>query len=425
MKDSRQTVLDALNHRSPARIPIDCGGTACSGMHVTQVAAMRDYFGLEKRPVKVFDICMMPGYVDHDLADAMELDVTLAMPPSTTFGYSLDEWKEWRTPWGQEVLVPKRFAFTRGDAGDVYIYPQGDQTVPPSGHMPAGGFYFDAIPRSPEFDEDRADPTDNLEEFGLLGPAALEHIAEAARAARAGGRAVVGVMPNGSICNINAVPGPGLKFPRGVRTPEEWYVSLIARPDYMRAVFDGQTTILLDNILRIHEAVGDGGYDIAYICGSDFGTQSGLVCSEEVLRDLLLPCYQKINGWIHANTPWKTMKHCCGAVESIMEFFIEAGFDIVNPVQCSAKGMDPATLKERHGSRLTFWGGGVETQSTLTFGSPEDVRREALERCRAFAAGGGFVFNAVHNIQPGTTLANIAAMFNAAREFDGRPPLFK
>jgi uroporphyrinogen-III decarboxylase len=99
--------------------------------------------------------------------------------------------------------------------------------------------------------------------------------------------------------------------------------------------------------------------------------------------------------------------------------FIEAGFDILNPVQCSAVGMDAAELKAHFGDRLTFWGGGVDTQRTLPFGSPEEVRQQVLERCEVFAAGGGFVFNSIHNLQARTPVANIVAMFDAVREFNG------
>jgi len=113
-------------------------------------------------------------------------------------------------------------------------------------------------------------------------------------------------------------------------------------------------------------------------------------------------------------------KHSCGAVAKFIPAFIELGFDILNPVQCSAAGMDPATLKKEYGDKLTFWGGGVDTQRTLPFGTAQEVREEVLSRCEVFAQGGGFVFNAVHNIQARTPVENIVAMFDAITEFDGR-----
>jgi len=164
--------------------------------------------------------------------------------------------------------------------------------------------------------------------------------------------------------------------------------------------------------------VGDK-VDAVFVCGTDFGTQTSTFCSVDTFRELYLPYYRQVNGWIHANTGWKTFKHSCGAVETFMESFIQAGFDIINPVQCSAAGMDPAHLKKRYGGSLTFWGGGVDTQRTLPFGTPEEVREQVLRRCEVFAPGGGFVFNAIHNVQALTPVENIVAMINAVHEFNG------
>ena len=102
-----------------------------------------------------------------------------------------------------------------------------------------------------------------------------------------------------------------------------------------------------------------------------------------------------------------------------MSHFIDSGFDIINPVQCSAAGMDPKLLKEKYDEKLVFWGGGVDTQKTLPFGKPEDVRQEVLQRCEIFSPDGGFIFNAVHNIQANTPVENITAMINAVKEFNG------
>ena len=169
----------------------------------------------------------------------------------------------------------------------------------------------------------------------------------------------------------------------------------------------------------MHRAVGDV-VDAVFVCGTDFGTQTSAFCSVATFRELWLPYYRQLNDWIHAHTTWKTFKHSCGSVERFFASFIDAGFDIVNPVQCSAQGMEPEQLKAEYGDRIVFWGGGVDTQKTLPFGTPAEVREQVLRRCEVFAPGGGFVFNAIHNIQAGTPVANIVAMFDAVREFNGR-----
>jgi uroporphyrinogen-III decarboxylase len=134
-------------------------------------------------------------------------------------------------------------------------------------------------------------------------------------------------------------------------------------------------------------------------------------------RELYKPFHQKVNDWIHANTNWKTFFHSCGSVAAFIEDFIDAGVDILNPVQCSAEAMDPVALKEEYGHRIVFWGGGVDTQRTLPFGTPDEVREEVRKRVGTFASGGGYVFAAVHNIQHGTPLENMLAMFQTLREF--------
>jgi uroporphyrinogen-III decarboxylase len=143
----------------------------------------------------------------------------------------------------------------------------------------------------------------------------------------------------------------------------------------------------------------------------------------QTFRELYFPYYKQVNDWIHRHTSWRTFKHSCGSVEKFIPSFIEAGFDILNPVQCSAAGMGSEHLKSAFGDRIVFWGGGVDTQKVLPFGTPGEVRAQVLERCRVFARGGGFVFNTIHNVQARTPVENIIAMINAVREFSGQPPV--
>jgi uroporphyrinogen-III decarboxylase len=133
-----------------------------------------------------------------------------------------------------------------------------------------------------------------------------------------------------------------------------------------------------------------------------------------------MPHYNRLNDWIHNNTAWKSFKHCCGSIPAFMPLFIEAGFDIINPVQVSATGMDPAFLKREFGKDLVFWGGGVDTQQVLPFGTPAEVRDQVLRHCEIFNRDGGFVFNTIHNVQAKTPVENVAAMMAAVREFNGR-----
>jgi len=411
----REKLKRALNHQD-GPVPMDFGGTAVTGIHVSVVAALRDHYGLEKRPVKVIEPYQMLGEVETDLKDAMGVDTTGILGRSTLFGFPLEQWKEWRAPWGQHLLVPGQFNVSN-IGKDIYIYPEGDTTVPPSGHMPEGGYFFDSIIRQQPIDEDRLNPDDNTEEFGPVSPEALAHFAREADKAAASGRGVIANFGGTAFGDIALIPGPFMKFPKGIRDVAEWYVTTAIRQEYVHAMFQKQLEFALLNLGKIHAVVKDT-VDAVFLCGTDFGTQSSQFCSTEAFDELWLPYYRKMNDWIHQHTSWKTFKHSCGAVEPFMEHFIKAGFDIINPVQCSATGMDPQGLKARYGDCLVFWGGGVDTQKVLPFGTPSQVREQVLERCRIFSRSGGFVFDAIHNVQARTPVANVVAMIEAVHEFN-------
>ncbi|MBI5282047.1 MAG: methyltransferase [Candidatus Solibacter usitatus] len=413
---SRKRVLDALNHRQPDRVPVDFGATSVTGIHVSVVAGLREHYGLERRPVKVHEPMQMLGLVDEDLAGALGVDVAGTPRRKAHFGMTFDGWKPWRLN-GLEVLVPGGFNTTTASNGDILLYPQGDLAAAPSGRMPQGGWFFDAIIRQNHFNPENLNPEDNLEEFGPFSEEDVAAIAESVESVAGAGRAVAASFGGTGFGDIAAVPAVGLKDPRGIRDVTEWYVSLRSRRPYIHAVFEKQCEIALANLARVHKAVG-GKVDVVYLCGTDFGTQTSAFCSVPTFREMWLPYYKAICAWVHANTTWKCFKHSCGSVERFFESFIEAGFDIINPVQCSAAGMEPAALKAKYGERLVFWGGGVDTQQTLPFGTPEQVREEVLRRCEIFAPGGGFVFNTVHNIQAGTPVRNVAAMLEAVKEFN-------
>ena len=415
--NSRETVRQALAHRA-GRVPVDFGGTSVTGLHVSVVEALRRHYGLPAGPVRVFEFFQMLGEITDDLREAMGVDTVGALPRGTMFGFPAEgPWREWRCPWGQVVLVPPGFQ-TRTEAnGDVFIFPAGDRSVPPSGHMPASSFFFDGIIRQDPIDEDKLDPTDNLEEYGLLTDQDLAHWRQKAEILRGSSRAVVANMGGTGLGDIARVPGTSLRHPRGIRDVSEWYMSIVARRDYVRAVFDRQYEIALENLARFHAVMGDV-VDVLFICGTDFGTQASQFCSVGTFEDLYLPFYRKLNEWVHHHTAWKTMKHSCGAIDPLLPSLIRAGFDIINPVQCSAAGMDPEHLKRAHGRELVFWGGGVDTQKTLPFGTPAEVRTEVLNRLRIFSRDGGFVFNAIHNIQARTPTANFLAMLDAVKEFN-------
>jgi hypothetical protein len=411
----REKVLTALAHR-PGPVPVDFGSTAVTGMHVSCVAALRDHYGLEKRLVKVHEPYQMLGWIEDDLLDVAGIDTAAPMPMGSIFGFAPRDWKEWRTPWGQEVLVPGKFN-TKKEGDDVLIYPEGDMTVPPSGRLPSGGYFFDSIIRQEPIDEEKLNPADNVEEFTPISDEALAQLKSEVERVRSSGRAVVAGIGGLGFGDIALVPAPFLKRPKGIRDIAEWYITVATRKDYVAAIFDRQLEVGLANLRKAHRVLGDS-VDVLFVCGTDFGTQVSQFCSAATFRELWLPRYKALNDWVHRNTRWKTFKHSCGAIVPLLPSIIESGFDILNPVQCSATGMEAPELKRRFGDQLVFWGGGVDTQRVLPFGTADEVRRQVIERCEAFSEKGGFVFDAIHNVQALTPVANIAAMLEAVREFN-------
>jgi hypothetical protein len=417
MKDSRNRINRSLSHSDPGGIAVDFGGTPVTGIHVLAVEKLRDHFGLEKKPVRVIEPYQMLGEIEEDLRVAMDIDTIGISPRNNMFGIPNEApWKEMRTFWGQTVLVPDRFNTSTDSDGNLLIHPEGDLSAPASAKMPKASYFFDAIIRQDPVKEDALDPEDNLEEFNPVSDGDLQYWKEKINSAEGSGKAVVANFGGTAFGDIALVPAMNLKHPKGIRDIAEWYMSVVMRPEYVKAIFEKQADIALQNLKKIFEVVGNR-VDVAFLCGTDFGTQDSQFCSVETLEEMYVPYYKKVNDWIHQHTTWRTFKHSCGAVEPLIGSFIRAGFDILNPVQINAKGMDPEVLKEKYGDRITFWGGGVDTQQVLPFGTPDDVRSQVARQCEILGRDGGFVFNTVHNIQANTPLENMVAMLETLQQF--------
>jgi hypothetical protein len=415
---SKELLQQTLAHTQPERIVFDMGSTAVTGIHVRALEKLRMYYGLEKRPVHVIEPYQMLGLVEPDLMDAIGVDVTGAWGEENLLGYNNNPpLKLFKTFWGQEVLVPEKFSTVTNEKGELLSFPDGDKSVDASAKMPESGYFFDAIDRQQPIDEDKLNVEDNLEEFSLISSKTLSYWRQEVARAKSTGKAIVAGFGGTALGDIALVPAMNLKNPKGIRNIEEWYISTMLRSEYVREIFDRQSALAVENLRRIFTTVGND-IDVVFICGTDFGTQNSSFCAPEQFDDLWLPYYKRINDWIHTNTSWKTFKHSCGAVEGFMSRFIEAGFDIINPVQLSATGMHPEELKKKYGKHLTFWGGGIDTQKILPYGTPADVRKEVLHLCEVFGRDGGFVFNTVHNIQADVPVENIVAMIDAVHEFN-------
>ena len=418
--NGRQRLAASLAHRSPDRVAVDFGASFVTGIHVSAVTRLRRHLlGGAGHRVRVIEPYQMLGEIDDELRATLPVDLIGAPARKSIFGTEARDWKPFTLFDGTECLVPGQFNVTLAADGGWQIYPEGDTSAPASAHMPKGGYFFDTIIRQPPIDEDRLDPSENLEEFALLDAEDMAFYSTQKRwFEERGDLGALLVIPGAAFGDIALVPAPFLKNPKGIRDIEEWYVSTVTRQDYILEVFERQCAIAELNLATLIDFFGDL-VQVAVLTGTDFGTQRGPFISLEAYRTLYKPFHRRLNDIIHRRSSWKTFIHSCGDVYPLMPDFIEAGFDILNPVQCSAAEMDPVRLKKEFGRDVTFWGGGIDTQHTLPFGTPDEVYRQCRERIDIFAGDGGFVFNAIHNVQGPTSLENMLAMLRAIRDSAG------
>lgn len=412
----------ALNHEE-APVLFDLGGMVTTGIHCMVMEKLREFYGLEKRPIHVIEPSQLLGHVDADLAECLGVETEVVWGSRSCYGFkSEDKLKEWKTPWGQVVLVPEEFITSVDEKGDTLIYACADTNYPAAGRMPKEGVYFDNEDRAPEYDEDDYDINDNLEEFTLFSDEEIGWLKKEIANLNNPNNLITFFGPGttgGGTClaDHSMIAGPMLRAPKGIRKLQDFYMATAADPETIQEIFEKETDIGIQNLKKIHDAIGDS-IDVIHICGTDLGTQKSLFYSKSTIEEVWAPYWKKVNDWVHANTKWKTFKHCCGSIEPIIDILIDSGFDTLNPVQWTAENMDKNMLKEKYGDRIVFWGGGVDTQHLLPEGTPDQVYAQAKECLSIFSKKGGYVFNTIHNIVPGVPVENIDALVRAVRDFN-------
>ena len=411
---SRERVRSALDHKETDRVPIDLGSSPVTGIQAVMYRKLKEYLGITGGEIKVYEPYQMLAEVEEPVKKRLSIDTYGVQLPVTLFGYKNERWKPFRMFDGTEVLISGNFEYDVLPSGDIVQYPKGDRSAEPSARMPKDGYYFDAIVRQPPIDEKRLNPKKWVEQtYSLYSEEDLRYLEETSRMYYENTEySLVGNYWGAGFGDIAIVPGLDVAEPEGVRDPEEWYVSIVTRQSYIRDIFAYQMELGMKNIELYLEAVGDR-IDVVTMSGTDFGSQNGPFISPAVYREVWKPLHKRMNDWVHEHTTWKTFYHTCGSIVLFLDDFYEAGVDILNPVQVSAGGMEPEILKKNYGDRFVFWGGAVNPQGTLAFGSPEEVREQTRRNVGIFSKGGGYIFNNVHNIQSTVPVENVMAMFEA------------
>jgi len=394
--NSRQRVLRAINHQEPDRVPIDLNGTRVSGIAAAAYHRLKQRLGI-RTPTRVFDLYQMLAEVEQPILDRFGVDVVGLYRPAVVFGIRNERWKPWTMFDGTPVEVPGGFSPEVEPNGDLLLrHPDGG----PMARMPKGGFYFDRVDKYPG--AAHADP-EKLD-LPLLSAHECDHLhAQAEALWQNTDKAVV--------CQMG--PPYELFFGLGTGDFQAWMVTLATEPEYVAALNERLVEAWLENLRRLASAVGDRVQILQF--NDDLGTQDAPFLSPRMFRELIMPWYKRGLDWVHQNTRMKVFMHNDGAIAKLIPSLIEMGVDILNPVQTTAKGMDPRELKQEFGDRLVFWGGSCDCQHTLAFGTPEQVAAEVEENVKILSPGGGYVLAAVHNIQAGVPPENVIALFDTAR----------
>jgi hypothetical protein len=333
--------------------------------------------------------------------------VVHASPPALV--RPTDDWVPRRLFDGTEVRFMPGTRIAE-EADGSWILLQADGTPTPY-RMPPGGYYYDdlSFDRGAGIDPAEFAPVDDLpdEQLELLARYTRQQYEETEYALLGWGYGVC-------FLGLSLITDRRSNVTLG--QPSQWMMMLMSEPDTCHAMMDRSVEASIRCLSLVREAVGDRCFAWG-IASDDSGTQRGEFINPELWTEMIQPHYARLCDWVHRHTGWKTFLHGCGSVYHLIPHFIEAGIDILNPVQTSAANMDPVRLKAEFGDRIVFWGGGADTQTVLPTATPEQVRAHVRERLAAFAPGGGYVFNQVHNIQADVPAANILAMFDAAHEY--------
>jgi uroporphyrinogen-III decarboxylase len=417
---SRERVIEAINHRTPDKVPVDMGSTVVTSISATAYYNLRKALDLPEQPVKIFEMFQYVARVDDDVRYKMHLDIAPLPYPIDSNGLMYKDLIPFTTPNGIPSLIAKGNEWDVLEDGSVVMYPSGDRGYPPSTKMLTDGMFFDNISeRLPDFDEDNLTPREDYKDDFKEIPDEVAKMLESDSKLiyEETEFAIVGQFPGALLGDAGRVPNASLRVPKGIRKLEDYLMAHLLYPEYLQEIYEMQTEIVMKNLEIYKQAVEDR-IQVVLMSTADYGNQNSEMISPDIFRRLYMPYYKKMNDWVHKNTNWKVMFHSCGSIVNLLDDYVEMGVDILNPIQLSAAGMDGEMLKKKYGEKLVLWGGGIDTQKTLPFGTPEEVYREAQERLELFSSGGGYVFNPIHNIVGKTPTLNILAMYKAANDFN-------
>lgn len=409
---SRERILTAINHKQPDKIPVDLGATPSSGISVVAYHNLINYLGISHLKNYVYDVIQEVTQPEMELLDMFNVDV---LDIGRFFNTDKSYWHKLELIKGYPGLYPKWFNPVKQPDGSWMAQGKSEEYI---GKMPAGATFFDQLifPYVNGYPENINNinldmlrviwggfgfpPYDRMNEKDFWKILRETIIKEKSKTEKA---LLIGVG-----CNL-------FEWGTFLRRIDNFLMDLYLEPLNVHRFLDKLLEIHMDFLSKICAAIGDMVDIIKF--GDDLGTNTGPFMPVEKYREFFKQRHKRMCDFVKANSSAHTMLHCCGGIYELIPELIEAGFEILNPVQINAVNMEPERLKKEFGNELTFWGGGCNTQSILNRATPLQVKDHVRHNLEILSVGGGYVFNSVHNIMPDVPPENIMAMFEVVQEF--------
>jgi uroporphyrinogen decarboxylase len=387
----RERVMAAIRHEEPDRVPVDLGGMRSTGIMALAYASLKEHLGVTEGDIYVFDTMQQLAFVEEAVRQRFGCDVVI-LDQGLLAG-----WRGCALPDGTQAKICADFRTEHDEAGGEYAL---DASGRRAWHRPATSLYFDPIyfPLADATSEADLDRTD----WPVLTDETLTRLQNEARR----------LFEETDYAILGTFGGAFLEGGQGLRGWANFMMDLAGNLGFAEALLDRLLENHLRNVALYLDAVGD--YIQIIQMGGDLGTQTAPQIRPQMYYEVIQPRQKALWSRIHELAPEVAVfLHCCGSIYELIPGIIDAGCDVLNPVQISARGMDPERLKREFGAELCFWGGGCDTQQVLPFGSLEKVYEHTRRNIEIFKPGGGFVFCQVHNIQAGVPPENVVTMYQA------------
>jgi len=400
---SRERVLLSLKHKEPDRVPVDLDGMRSTGIHAIAYNELKRYLDFEDKTVRIYDLSQQLGEVDEETRKLFNIDVVALKGLYTSFGCRIDKWKSFPMFPDGEYYVPKDFNPQKDEEGNWVVMDENGRII---AKMPKDGYYFDRVYFPLESAKTKEDIDRFFDSLNSISDEEIKFLVDNAKYLR----------ENTDYAIMGNFGGNFFEAGHGAFGYQK-FMELLAFDRFLVEYFlDKLEEYYLKNLQIYLESVGD--YIDIIQFGDDFGSQNGPQISLKMFRELFKPHLKRLCDFTKKrNKNIFTFLHSCGSISTLLPDIIDAGIDIINPVQTNAANMEPEFLKKEFGDSITFWGGGIDTQKILPFGSEEEVIDDVKRRIDIFAPGGGFVFAAIHNIQYGMPAKNVVTMFETVKEY--------